>query len=102
MEGRYCKKALLFVGDELYHSFPFKDNLELMNSFEGEFFYLGGLLEKGLTLDQLQRKWRMLANECALCEEELESIDNSLPSFKQGKNFMATGVLHFWCSMGFI
>ena len=41
-----CKRGLLFVGDRLYHPFLFKDNLELVDSFKGVLFYLGGLLGK--------------------------------------------------------
>lgn len=41
------KRALFFVGDKFYHLFPFKDNLVLVDSCEGEFIYLGDLLGKG-------------------------------------------------------
>lgn len=41
------KRVLFFVGDKFYHLFPFKDNLELVDSCEGEFLYLRDLLGKG-------------------------------------------------------
>ena len=45
-EDNKGKRALLFVGDRLYHPFPFKDNLELMDSCVGGFFLLGRLAEE--------------------------------------------------------
>lgn len=38
-EDNKGKRALLFVGDRLYHPFPFKNNLELMDSCVGGFFF---------------------------------------------------------------
>ena len=67
MEGQeqkrfLCKGALFFVRDWWYYPFPFEDSLEHLDSFEGEFLHLEGLLGKGFDLVQLKKRGWILAN----------------------------------------
>ena len=64
--------------DWWYYPFPFKDCLEPWIPSKVSFFTWEACWEKILTLDQLQRRGWILANRCALCKEELESIDHIL------------------------
>ncbi|RVW69977.1 hypothetical protein CK203_052732 [Vitis vinifera] len=54
--GVFFIRGLTLVGDKLYQPFPFKDNLELMDSFEGGVSYLGGLLGKGTNFGSTSNK----------------------------------------------
>ena len=56
VKGLLYKRALFYIADRLYHSFPFKDIMEHKDSFRGEFFSLGGLLEKGLDFGSPSKK----------------------------------------------
>ena len=58
--------------------FSYKSYLELFGAFEGEFFCLGGYVEKGFNLGSYSQEGFSLANRCYLCLSKEESIDHIL------------------------
>ena len=55
-------------------------HLEVLGSFEGEFFCLGGVLEQNSDHRPAEKRGWNILNRCYLCKEE-EETTNHLPLF---------------------
>ena len=69
---------LLAIGLGLGFSFPLLFCLKPLDALQSWFFYLGSFLGRMLTLDNLKRRGRALANRRFLCGEGEETIDHLL------------------------
>ena len=101
-KGVFSVKGLYFVLETGGTTpFPFKNSVEPLDSFKGEFLNLGGLLRKYFGFGSASRKGMDLAQQMCFMQSGVRDHGSYPSSLCQGKIIMAASVLHFWCLVGY-